>query len=95
MDWLSRKNGAAHHTQEYPGPELVVRRGQAFTLVLELSRPLEDQETIIFTVETGNCLARAPCWSTSRKICLATRDLRPFGHQPSLEGSKSQPLQGG
>uniref|UniRef100_A0A452T391 Transglutaminase 6 n=1 Tax=Ursus maritimus TaxID=29073 RepID=A0A452T391_URSMA len=70
VDWLSRKNGAAHHTQEYPGPELVVRRGQAFTLVLELSRPLEDQETIIFRVETGNCLAHAPCWSTSRKICL-------------------------
>ncbi|XP_044118138.1 protein-glutamine gamma-glutamyltransferase 6 [Neovison vison] len=53
VDWLSRKNGAAHHTQEYPGPELVVRRGQAFTLVLELNRPLEDQETVIFTVETG------------------------------------------
>lgn len=70
MDWLSRKNGAAHHTQEYPGPELVVRRGQAFTLVLELNRPLEDQETIIFTVETGNRLSSNPQWSNIRKIGL-------------------------
>ncbi|XP_042835765.1 protein-glutamine gamma-glutamyltransferase 6 [Panthera tigris] len=53
VDWQSLKNGVAHHTQEYPCPELVVRRGHTFTLVLELSRPLEDQETIIFTVETG------------------------------------------
>ncbi|KAF0879378.1 TGM3L glutamyltransferase, partial [Crocuta crocuta] len=53
VDWQSLKNGVGHHTEEYPCPELVVRRGQTFTLVLELNRPLEDQETIIFTVETG------------------------------------------
>ncbi|XP_039093734.1 protein-glutamine gamma-glutamyltransferase 6 [Hyaena hyaena] len=53
VDWQSLKNGVGHHTEEYPCPELVVRRGQTFTLVLELNRPLEDKETIIFTVETG------------------------------------------
>ncbi|CAK6447503.1 unnamed protein product [Pipistrellus nathusii] len=53
VDWQWPRNGAAHHTQEYPGPELVVRRGQMFTLVLELNRPLDSKDTLIFTVETG------------------------------------------
>ncbi|KAI4575571.1 hypothetical protein MJG53_011774 [Ovis ammon polii x Ovis aries] len=53
VDWQRLSNGTAHHTQEYPGPELVVRRGQRFTFTLELSRPLESEETLIFTVETG------------------------------------------
>nr|KAF6359190.1 transglutaminase 6 [Pipistrellus kuhlii] len=53
VDWQWPRNGAAHHTQEYPGPELVVRRGQMFTLMLELNRPLDSKDTLIFTVETG------------------------------------------
>ncbi|KAM5303981.1 protein-glutamine gamma-glutamyltransferase 6 isoform 3-T3 [Glossophaga mutica] len=53
VDWQQPRNGAAHHTQEYPGPELVVRRGQMFTFVLELSCPLDSKDTLIFTVETG------------------------------------------
>ncbi|KAM5219566.1 protein-glutamine gamma-glutamyltransferase 6 [Hipposideros larvatus] len=53
VDWQWLRNGAAHHTQEYPSPELVVRRGQMFTLVLELNCPLDSKETLIFTVETG------------------------------------------
>uniref|UniRef100_A0A671F3X8 protein-glutamine gamma-glutamyltransferase n=2 Tax=Rhinolophus ferrumequinum TaxID=59479 RepID=A0A671F3X8_RHIFE len=53
VDWQWLRNGAAHHTQEYPSPELVVRRGQMFTLVLELNYPLDNRETLIFTVETG------------------------------------------
>ncbi|XP_004687054.1 PREDICTED: protein-glutamine gamma-glutamyltransferase 6 [Condylura cristata] len=53
VDWQRPRNGAAHHTQEYPGPELVVRRNQMFTLTLELSRALDSEEAVIFTVETG------------------------------------------
>uniref|UniRef100_A0A3Q2HSQ8 protein-glutamine gamma-glutamyltransferase n=2 Tax=Equus caballus TaxID=9796 RepID=A0A3Q2HSQ8_HORSE len=53
VDWQQLRNGAAHHTQEYPGPELVVRRGQIFTITLELNRSLDSEETFIFTVETG------------------------------------------
>uniref|UniRef100_H0WQF2 protein-glutamine gamma-glutamyltransferase n=1 Tax=Otolemur garnettii TaxID=30611 RepID=H0WQF2_OTOGA len=53
VDWQLERNGAAHHTQEYPCPELVVRRGQSFTLILELSRALDDEDALIFTVETG------------------------------------------
>ncbi|XP_037667064.1 protein-glutamine gamma-glutamyltransferase 6 [Choloepus didactylus] len=53
VDWQRPSNGAAHHTQEYPSPELVVRRGQGFSLTLELSRTPDSEETLIFTVETG------------------------------------------
>lgn len=68
MDWQQLRNGAAHHTQEYPCPELVVRRGQIFTITLELNRSLDSEETFIFTVETGNWLASALRWSAGRKM---------------------------
>ena len=61
MDWQRLRNGTAHHTQEYPGSDLVVRRGQRFTFTLELNRPLESEETLIFTVETGTRLVSAFC----------------------------------
>nr|XP_004611061.1 unnamed protein product [Sorex araneus] len=53
VDWQRPRNGAAHHTLEYPGSELVVRRSQMFSLTLELSRALDSEESLIFTVETG------------------------------------------
>nr|KAF6472717.1 transglutaminase 6 [Molossus molossus] len=53
VDWQWPRNGAAHHTQEYPCPELVVRRGQMFTFTLELNCPLDSKDTLVFTVETG------------------------------------------
>ena len=61
VDWQRLRNGAAHHTQEYPCPELVVRRGQKFTFTLELNKSLEYTETLIFTVETGAWLASILC----------------------------------
>ncbi|EGV92446.1 Protein-glutamine gamma-glutamyltransferase 6 [Cricetulus griseus] len=53
VDWQQSKNAAAHHTQDYPGPELVIRRGQLFSLTLDLSGVLDSEEALIFTVETG------------------------------------------
>ncbi|XP_017535263.3 protein-glutamine gamma-glutamyltransferase 6 isoform X1 [Manis javanica] len=53
VDWQQLRNCAAHRTREYPGPELVVRRGQTFVFTLELNRPLDSEETLIFTVKTG------------------------------------------
>ncbi|XP_058535535.1 protein-glutamine gamma-glutamyltransferase 6 [Ochotona princeps] len=53
VDWQRSKNGAAHHTEDYPCSELVVRRGQMFDLTLEVSGVLDSEEDFIFTVETG------------------------------------------
>lgn len=70
MDWQWPRNGAAHHTQEYPGPELVVRRGQTFTFMLELNCPLDSKDTLIFTVETGNWLTAASTGPQSGTLVL-------------------------
>lgn len=93
VDWQQLRNCAAHRTREYPGPELVVRRGQTFVFTLELNRPLDSEETLIFTVKTGNWLTSTLHWSTVRKIYLVTSDLRPCGHQPRLQG-KQVPVSG-
>ncbi|KAM6163822.1 protein-glutamine gamma-glutamyltransferase 6 [Rhynchocyon petersi] len=53
VDWQRQKNGTAHHTQEFPGPNLIVRRGQAFDILMNFSRALESEEFLILTVETG------------------------------------------
>lgn len=60
VDWQHSENGAAHHTQDYPCPELVVRRGQLFSLTLDLNRALDSEEALIFTVETGNWPCQKP-----------------------------------
>ncbi|XP_051701154.2 protein-glutamine gamma-glutamyltransferase 6 isoform X1 [Oryctolagus cuniculus] len=53
VDWQRPRNGAAHRTEEYPCPELVIRRGQVFGLTLEVSGDPDSDENFIFTVETG------------------------------------------
>ncbi|XP_007932881.1 protein-glutamine gamma-glutamyltransferase 6 [Orycteropus afer afer] len=53
VDWQQKRNGTTHHTQDFPSPNLVVRRGQMFTIIMNFSRALESQEALIFTVETG------------------------------------------
>lgn len=68
VDWQHSKNGSAHHTQDYPCPELVVRRGQLFSLTLDLSRALDSEEALIFTVETGNWPCQKPWWSTDYRF---------------------------
>lgn len=73
MDWQRSRNGAAHHTQEYPCPELVVRRGQSFSLTLELSRAPDCEETFIFMVETGN-------WARQRPLLI--RSWRDLSYDP-------------
>ncbi|XP_039719638.1 protein-glutamine gamma-glutamyltransferase 6 [Pteropus medius] len=75
VDWQWPRNGIAHHTQEYPGPELVVRRGQMFTFVLELNRPLDSKETLVFTAETGPQASEA----LHTKVVFHTSELEAEG----------------
>lgn len=92
VDWQRPRNGTEHHTQEYPGPELVVRRGQTFTFTLELSCPLDSKDTLIFTVETGNQLTSNLQCSAVRNTCLVTSDRDPVVISPDFKGSKSLEL---
>nr|XP_034978108.1 protein-glutamine gamma-glutamyltransferase E-like [Zootoca vivipara] len=53
-DWKLKENTIKHHTDEYPGKELVVRRGQAFLISLTSKEALPAADKLIFTVETGS-----------------------------------------
>nr|XP_033819125.1 protein-glutamine gamma-glutamyltransferase 6-like isoform X2 [Geotrypetes seraphini] len=46
-------NMAAHHTDYYKSPDLIVRRGQSFSITLDFSRPLREGDTLNFIAVTG------------------------------------------
>ncbi|XP_063003598.1 protein-glutamine gamma-glutamyltransferase E-like [Elgaria multicarinata webbii] len=54
INWRREENASAHHTNQYPGSELVVRRGQGFTITLPFNR---GNESITFTAHTGSTAA--------------------------------------
>ncbi|XP_014459762.2 protein-glutamine gamma-glutamyltransferase E isoform X1 [Alligator mississippiensis] len=53
VNWQRSENGSAHHTDKYPGKELVVRRGQAFTITLTFSGEWKTGQGLTFIAETG------------------------------------------
>ncbi|CAM2102156.1 protein-glutamine gamma-glutamyltransferase E [Caretta caretta] len=52
-NWQLEANASAHHTDKYSSRELIVRRGQAFTIILTFNRALQTGESLTFTAETG------------------------------------------
>uniref|UniRef100_K7GB58 protein-glutamine gamma-glutamyltransferase n=1 Tax=Pelodiscus sinensis TaxID=13735 RepID=K7GB58_PELSI len=53
INWQLEANGSAHHTDEYASKELIVRRGQPFSIMLNYNRTLKPEESLTFTAETG------------------------------------------
>ncbi|XP_019395102.1 PREDICTED: protein-glutamine gamma-glutamyltransferase E-like isoform X2 [Crocodylus porosus] len=53
INWQRNENGSAHHTDKYPGKELVVRRGQAFTITLTFSGEWKSDQGLTFIARTG------------------------------------------
>ena len=57
VDLLSSQSGqnrTEHHTDAFHGDELVLRRGQAFQIQLELSRPYnQDTDSMHLDLKTG------------------------------------------
>lgn len=53
----SDENRREHHTDEYEYDELILRRGQAFRMVLYLSRPYESSDRVTLELQIGQwCL---------------------------------------
>lgn len=50
IDWRRSENAKEHHTNSYPGNELVVRRGQGFKVTLKSPPPATG---LIFSVDRG------------------------------------------
>ncbi|XP_004640821.1 protein-glutamine gamma-glutamyltransferase 4 [Octodon degus] len=55
VDFMKRDNTAAHHTADFQTPGLVLRRGQPFTIRLELSQALRtSQDALILQFSMGH-----------------------------------------
>ncbi|KAJ6655550.1 hypothetical protein lerEdw1_005021 [Lerista edwardsae] len=52
-DWKRQENGSKHHTAQYPGKELVVRRGLPFTVTVAFRGAPPAASSLKFTVERG------------------------------------------
>ncbi|XP_075033773.1 protein-glutamine gamma-glutamyltransferase E-like [Mixophyes fleayi] len=53
-DLHKSKNASAHRTNDYMSNDLIVRRGQPFTIELHLNRPVETIDHVSLKAETGN-----------------------------------------
>ncbi|XP_075033804.1 protein-glutamine gamma-glutamyltransferase E-like [Mixophyes fleayi] len=58
-DLQKSKNASAHRTIEYMSKYLIVRRGQPFTIELQLNRPVETTDHVSLKAETGNSPSEA------------------------------------
>ncbi|XP_073411347.1 protein-glutamine gamma-glutamyltransferase E-like isoform X2 [Dendrobates tinctorius] len=48
------KNASAHQTSEFMSQNLIVRRGEEFTIELTFSRPVQSSDNIILNMKTGS-----------------------------------------
>ncbi|XP_069051328.1 protein-glutamine gamma-glutamyltransferase 4 [Lepisosteus oculatus] len=54
IDFLEKHNASLHHTSEYVNSGLIVRRGQAFTVRVTLSRELCPQDRLFLQLAVGS-----------------------------------------
>ncbi|XP_009937072.2 protein-glutamine gamma-glutamyltransferase 6 [Opisthocomus hoazin] len=53
VNWQSKLNKAAHHTSDYTSTEVIVRRGQAFNITLNLQTTVQSADNFTFIATTG------------------------------------------
>nr|XP_005999060.1 PREDICTED: protein-glutamine gamma-glutamyltransferase 4 [Latimeria chalumnae] len=53
VDFLQKKNGKHHHTDEFESPHLIVRRGQEFKMKLKLDREFRKKDKVYFHLALG------------------------------------------
>ncbi|XP_061486153.1 protein-glutamine gamma-glutamyltransferase E-like [Rhineura floridana] len=57
VDWKLKENGHKHHTDQYSGTELVLRRGQPCTITVVFGGSVPAPDSLTFTVATGSTAA--------------------------------------
>ena len=56
IDLLKEKNRELHHTSDFEQDDLVIRRGQAFSVALNFDRnPHVEEDIITLLITTGMC----------------------------------------
>ncbi|XP_048818448.1 protein-glutamine gamma-glutamyltransferase 6-like isoform X4 [Lagopus muta] len=53
VDWHSKLNKAAHHTSDYNSTQVILRRGQAFTITLNFQTTVQPEDNFTFIASTG------------------------------------------
>ncbi|XP_072206173.1 protein-glutamine gamma-glutamyltransferase 6-like [Excalfactoria chinensis] len=53
VDWHSKLNKATHHTSDYNSTQMILRRGQAFTITLNFQRTVQPEDNFTFIASTG------------------------------------------
>ncbi|CAM9574259.1 unnamed protein product [Bubo scandiacus] len=53
VNWQSKLNKAAHHTSDYSSTEAILRRGQAFTITVNLQTMVQSGDNFTFIASTG------------------------------------------
>ncbi|KFW86178.1 Protein-glutamine gamma-glutamyltransferase 6, partial [Phalacrocorax carbo] len=53
VNWQSKLNKAAHHTSDYSSTEAILRRGQAFSITLNLQTAVQSGDNFTFIASTG------------------------------------------
>ncbi|KFP86420.1 Protein-glutamine gamma-glutamyltransferase 6, partial [Acanthisitta chloris] len=53
VNWQSKLNKAAHHTSDYSSTKAILRRGQAFSITLNLKTPVQPWDSFTFIASTG------------------------------------------
>ncbi|XP_072735601.1 protein-glutamine gamma-glutamyltransferase 6-like [Ciconia boyciana] len=53
VNWQSKLNKAAHHTSDYSSTEAILRRGQAFSITLNLQTTVQPGDNFTFIASTG------------------------------------------
>uniref|UniRef100_A0A8C8S305 protein-glutamine gamma-glutamyltransferase n=1 Tax=Pelusios castaneus TaxID=367368 RepID=A0A8C8S305_9SAUR len=85
ISWHPKANASAHHTDRYAYTQLIVRRGQAFTITLWCNRPLQSGEHLAFITEIGP----APSESHHTKSVFRLSEARADGWSAALGSSES------
>lgn len=73
IDWHSKLNKAAHHTSDYNSMQVILRRGQAFTITLDFQTTVQPEDNFTFIASTGNFLVAL----TSHPGCSSFKTLLP------------------
>ncbi|KAJ7403558.1 hypothetical protein BTVI_75994 [Pitangus sulphuratus] len=53
VNWQSKLNKAAHHTSDYSSTEAIFRRGQPFSISLNIKTTVQSWDNLTFTASTG------------------------------------------
>ncbi|KGL99956.1 Protein-glutamine gamma-glutamyltransferase 6, partial [Charadrius vociferus] len=83
VNWQSKLNKAAHHTSDYSSTEIILRRGQAFSITLNFQTAVQPEDNLTFIASTGP----SPAESQQTKAIFSISEESASGwsatHEPS------------